>query len=240
MSVVTLRKTGVRLENQLQWPAEKWLLEKGFITAREFNTPWGISDLVGIRPNLVNTTLRIEAGQKNSLGDVTSVMVLVKIPTLLSKRTVTMDDLVTTLGDLIGPTQVVNIVERLIKKKIVVRSSTGRLARDTPWLPFHEQLVSIELKLERIEEALKQAKRHKTMTADSYVGLPLPVAQRVSQSNRINDFKFAGVGLLGIDSAAETCSELLCPDPSLSDTERVYEIAAADRCWSRVLKKIQH
>lgn len=238
MSIAVLRQKGTRLESQLHWPAESWLLDKGFITSREFRTPWGISDLVGIKVNLERTLLRISLGQTDPLGDVCSIMVLLKTPTAASRRSVSAEELVAALGDLMGKTEVEKNIQRLRKKKILLENAAGRFSRETPWLPYHDEFVSVELKLQRVEEALKQARRHKTITSSSYVGLPRALANRVVSSSRKEDFIQSGVGLLAIDG--NDCTETLPPVRMTNDLERAYEIAAADRCWSRVLKTIQH
>ncbi len=233
-----MRRKGTRLESQLQWPAESWLLDRGFITSREFRTPWGISDLVGIKPNLERVFLRISLGQVEPLGDVCSIMVLLKTPTAASKRSVSMDEILSELGELMGKEEVEKNVQRLRKKKMISENSAGRFVRETPWLPYHDEFVSVELKLQRVEEALKQARRHKTITSSSYVGLPRMIADRVVSSSRKEDFALSGIGILSIDG--DDCSEALSPMRTANDLERAYEIAAADRCWSRVLKTVQH
>jgi hypothetical protein len=238
MGIAILRRGGTRLESQLQWPAEKWLLDHGYVTTREFKTPWGISDVIGVKPNLDRSYQRLGLGHTLSLGDVSSVMVLLRIPTVASKRSASKAEVVSEMGDLIGVAEVEVILQRLIRKGIVAENGAGRLVRHTPWLPYHDGFVSVELKLQRVDEALKQAKRHRTITPSSYVGLPREIAEKVMTSERKADFVAAGVGLLSI--SGETCEEVISPAAEINAIERVYEIAAAERCWSRVLKTIEH
>jgi hypothetical protein len=238
MSIAVMRKGGTRLESQLQWPAEKWLLDRGYVTTREFKTPWGISDVVGIKPDLDRSYQRLGLGHTLSLGDVSSVMALLRIPTVGSKRSVSRAEIVSELGDLMGNGEVEAILQRLMRKGIIAENGAGRLIRDTPWLPYHHGFVSVELKLQRVDEAVKQAKRHRTITPNSYVGLPRETAEKVMTSDRKNDFAAAGIGLLSI--SGENCEEVIAPLNDNNAIERVYEIAAAERCWSRVLKTIKH
>jgi hypothetical protein len=105
-------------------------------------------------------------------------------------------------------------------------------------MPYHEQLVVVELKLRRVDEALAQARRHKAITAESYVGMPAVTAERVAASEQRAEFKAAGVGLLSVQDDA--CKVLIQPDHSPKTVIKAQQFSAAEGCWRTVLKTVQH
>jgi hypothetical protein len=109
---------------------------------------------------------------------------------------------------------------------------SGAYSRSTPWLPFHRKLVAVELKLKRIEEVLHQAKRHLTITPHSFVALPPAIAARLASSPKADEFRQAGVGLLAAFDG--TCQELIAPSLTDGRRDRIFEIAAAEKCWKKI------
>jgi hypothetical protein len=90
----------------------------------------------------------------------------------------------------------------------------------------------VELKLKRIEEVLNQAKRHLTITPHSFVALPPAIAARLAASSKADEFRQAGVGLLAASNGA--CEELIAPSLSGDRRDQVFEIAAAEKCWTKI------
>ncbi len=226
------------MESQLLSPVRQWLAQQGFVTIHEFQTPWGISDLVGLRPNLRKVEERVSAGHMEVIGDMQAAMVLLAIPTAESHRSVSTAELKAELGYLLSEIKIDKLLERLRRKKLVAVNGANRLVRNTPWLPYHEQLVSVELKLSRVDEALAQAARHRVITSFSYVALPEGTARKVVESSKIDAFRRSGVGLLS--ASDRQCEVILHPAVENDGLERLHEIAAAERCWRQVLKTIDH
>jgi hypothetical protein len=238
MSVIVKRSRLPRLETQLLSPVRRWLESEGYITVDEFQTPWGITDLLGLKYNLDMVFDRIANKQLAPIGDLQSVMVFLLMPPASSRHSLTEEELFKELGYLMGEPKLRAIVASLRRKKLITISSSGRFTRAAPWLPYHERMVSVELKLSRVDEAIAQAKRHRVITPFSYVALPESVAEKAAVDSRSTDFIVAGVGLISV--AKDTCRVLLEPREKSSSLEQAYEIAAAEQLWSRVLKTVDH
>jgi hypothetical protein len=238
MPLVIKRGNSAALESHLSGVVQRWVSSLGYIPIEEFSSPWGIADVVGIRPNIDRMLQRIRERHEEAIGDLRSILVLLAIPTMGSKRTVSLEELVAQYGELIGREVIERIVLKLSRKKIIGGTTQGRLYRIINWLPYHEEIISVELKLARVEEAIAQASRHKVITPNSYVGLPSDLAERLTFSQRRSDFESAGVGLLSVGN--ENCEVLIQPTHVTAQRERAYEIAAAENAWRFVLKTIQH
>ena len=88
---------------------------------------------------------------------------------------------------------------RLIADGFIECARGGQLQKLSGWLPLQKQLVAVELKLSRIEEALRQAKSNLGFADESYVAVPSEVANRVEGKEiRSSQFREAGVGLISV------------------------------------------
>jgi len=67
--------------------------------------------------------------------------------------------------------------------------------------------VTVELKLEQGFQSTEQAKAHRYISDEVYIGLPAPFGARVIESSRKTQFKASGVGILSITSSR--CSVVL-------------------------------
>lgn len=232
------KKRELRLETQLASSVWRWLNTKGAYPIDEFQAPWGITDFFGIRPNLDRVLERTSKGQTTSVGGDQHVMILLAVPALESGKSIDQELLAKRFSFLIGKSKVEHIIQTLRKRRFLKADSQGQLTRDTPWLPFHDEMWSVELKLTRVNEALAQAKRHLRITPNSFVGLPPIAASKVAQSAKANDFIRSGVGLLSV--TPEECVEVIKCSGDRSPVEQVYEVAAAENCWRQILKAVQH
>jgi hypothetical protein len=100
-----------------------------------------------------------------------------------------------------------------------------------PWLPIHQNLIAIELKLNRINEALEQARRHTVFATESYVAMPSDVATRVTSRAAFSDFADAGVGVIAV--SATDCEIVLACDPSNYIPDSGMQAYVADRFWTK-------
>lgn len=200
--------------------------------------PWGITDLFAIHVDLDRVIERKNLGHCNSSRSDQEIMVLLSIPTAESGKMTNRSALNREFSYLIGESKLDVILRALFRRKFIVISEDDEIARNTPWLPYHIKMWSVELKLERVDEALAQAKRHLKVTPFSYVGLPEKIAEKVFSTSKSLEFEEAGVGLLSVSK--ESCAPLMEPKGDHSCVDDIFAVAAAERCWSAILKAIQH
>ena len=91
------------------------------------------------------------------------------------------------------------------RENLEARFATGYQARSTrqsmrdadngrPWLPLHERLVFVELKISRRDEAWRQALSHRAW-GETYVAMPYPACNY----RPLNENLYAPVGVLRVD-----------------------------------------
>lgn len=239
MGIVIRRpRKELRLETQLEASVWRWLRGIAEITVDQFQTPWGIADLFAVKCDFDRVLMRRELGQDVASTRDQDVMVLLAIPELTSGGRTDERRLAKKFSYLLGEAKVRLIVAALKRRKLIKVDADGAICRNTPWIPFHKQMWAVELKLQRVDEALAQAKRHLKITPYSYVGLPPQIAERTAVSAKSEDFRESGVGLLSI--SATECSTLIEPAGKYTCVDPVYAIAAAERCWGTYLKTIKH
>ena len=101
-----------------------------------------------------------------------------------------------------------------------------RLKEGVDWLPLHDSLVFVELKLSRVAAVFHQAYNH-TIVGESYAALPLSVAERVVGQERWTRY---GVGLLGV---AEDGVTVFHPamKANVLDEYGWQQVAIVERFW---------
>lgn len=236
--VIRRRRKELRLETQLEASVWKWLRGLAEITVDQFQTPWGIADLFAVKCDIDRALMRRDMGQDVASTSDQDVMVLLAIPELTSGGRTDERSLARRFSYLLGDTKVRAIIAALKRRKLIKVDGDGAIYRNTPWLPYHKQMWAVELKLQRVDEALAQAKRHLKITPFSYVGLPPQIAERTAESAKAEKFRESGVGLLSI--SATECSALIEPAGQSTCVDPVYAVAAAERCWGTYLKTIKH
>jgi hypothetical protein len=237
MPIILRKSRRPDLESHLKGAVHRWLASCGYLPFEEVRTSWGIVDIVGIRINLEKVLERVRAGYKDSIGDFRTVLVLLAVPTERSRNSISREKLDAEFGELLGKHALDRIINKLLRKRMIALTPSKRLVRMILDLPYHDELVCIELKLSRIDEVIAQACRHKVAATSSYVGLPQDVAERISTTRRLK-FQETGLGLIGITQ--DTCSVLITARPTGSERERSHEITVSEKSWSAVLKTIQH
>lgn len=236
--IIRRARKELRLESQLESSAWRWLRGFADVAVDQFQTPWGIADLFAVKCDFDRVLTRRDMGQNVASTNDQDVMVLLAIPDLTSEERTDERRLAKKFSFLLGDAKVRSIIAALRRRKLIKVDADGAICRNTPWLPFHKQMWAVELKLQRVDEALAQAKRHLKITPYSYVGLPPQIAARTADSTKAAEFRKSGVGLLSI--SATECSALIEPAGKVSCVDPVYAVAAAERCWSTYLKTIQH
>ena len=187
-----------RHEREMLEPARHWLESRGMMTKAEFANPWGICDLVGCSLSPQNVSSRLALRQRRPIGPPLRIAVLRRIPDSETGRTVTLRKLEKDFGGLIGRDAIAGEVDRLVSGRFVRVTARGSFQRLDGWFPLHDRLVTVELKLSRISEALRQAVANRELTHESYAAFPMSVAQRLLGRKDRAEFERVGVGILGL------------------------------------------
>lgn len=217
-------------ESDMAESATRWLEAGGMIVKPEFVTPWGICDFVGLRFNQERVAHRLQLRQTKAVSSITRAVLLLAIPDIETKRSVSLDYLIRIFRPSIQAEVVEAETARLIKDRFVVSSSRRRLQKINGWMPLQDRLVAIELKLFRIEEAMRQATNNLSFADESYVGLPAEVAHRVAlKSSRWSAFFDAGVGLLSVSK--HNCDVLVQPRKSGVWSDLAIQLYCVEKFW---------
>jgi len=215
------------LEAELAAPVQRWMQRQGLRVKAEYRTPWGICDLVGIALDKHRVKQRRKAGHHKALGRIERIGVLELIPTQASGSAIRLTDLLSAAQTNMGIT-VERELDWLLRNGFVRWSSERSLQRMDSWAPLQQRIVAIELKLQRITEALAQANNHSPLTRERYVALPLDAARRACRL-RTQDFRHAGVGLLGV--LPSRCYTLLHPGEHVPPEDTLEQRHCVERFW---------
>lgn len=222
-------------ESQMTKPADMWLRSQDMMTKREFTTPWGICDLVGCSLNKRKIKRRLGYGQTKSIGSQLRVMILSLIPDIDEETSTTHRELRSHFDEYFDHNRIDLEIDRLIKGRFVVDTPRGTLQKQNGWMPLQKKILSLELKLTRVNEALHQAINNLEFADESYVGLPMQIAIRVVQSEKETEFYNNGIGILGI--TPQKCKVLLKPTFRTSDPNSIIQTHCVERFWDNCSKE---
>jgi hypothetical protein len=107
----------------------------------------------------------------------------------------------------------------------------------TALAPLHRRIVSVELKISRVAEALHQAVSNLTLATESYVGLPMSLAISITSSRRVQEFRDAGVGLLGVERAA---CRVLVPPRATNIGDPIAQLTCSESMLRHYLQATKH
>jgi len=211
-------------------PALKWLTANPMLVKWEFRTPWGICDLVGVELDRGRVQERISLGQKKPIGLPSRIALLQLIPGSNTDQSVSVERLHEQIGD------PVLAIERelrvLCERRLVVRREDDSFQSAISWAPLHTRIVALELKLSRIDEVIAQARAHTAFATESLIGLPEDKAKRLAASERAEELKDAGLGLL---SVTREHAALLIPPASASNCDPVMQMHCVERFWPQAI-----
>lgn len=217
------------LESEMAQPVRDWLQRAGLTVKHEFALPWGICDLVGVSLNLTNVRKRLCLKQTNAIGPPGRIDLLSRIPDQETGRTISLRQLQRTYGHSVPDFHVTNEVEKLIADRFVLQTRTGCLQRLNGWVPLQKRIVSVELKLTRISEALCQAASNRAFATESFVAMPWDMAHRLAKGPRVSDFREAGVGIVAVDRTK--CRLTLSPTANGVATDSTLQMHCVERFW---------
>lgn len=212
--------------------ASRWMESAGLVVKREFASPWGICDLVGVEFDGDAVEKRLGFRQTQPLGSISRAEILRRIPDSTTGRSVSIYDLAKSLGNWCSRQQLTSEVERLARDRFVISDANGQLRRQDGWRPLQKRIVAIELKLVRIDEVLRQAVNNLGFADESYAALPEPVALRLTQqSARWVEIEESGIGIIGV--AAEQCTVQIPARPNKLAAGSALQMYCVDKFWRR-------
>lgn len=223
-----------RRESEMLGPVAAWLQSLGLTVKTEVANPWGICDLVGCRLSQRRVADRLALKQRRSIGPRLRIMVLNRIPDVSTHRSTSLASLQRHYAGLVDGAVIAHQVERLVSDRFVSVTSKGTFQKINGWMPLHEQLVVVELKLSRFQEALHQAVANRDLTHDSYVAFPFSAAERLMASKEKGDFLSHGIGVVGVTPTK--CTVLLPPSSRRHYPDPIAQIHCAEQFWRVSLK----
>jgi hypothetical protein len=225
-----ISQSDFRFESDMAEPVSRWLRRRRLTTKFEFSLPWGVCDLVAVKLNAQKTKCRLSYGQIHRIGSLFRVIVLSKIPDRETGRSIAITRLRDKLGANLPEATLLKEISRLTRAKFVVSPRAGFLQKLNGWAPLHEKVIAVELKLNRVSEAVSQAVVNRQFATHSYIALPMKLALRLSRSDRADRLTANGVGLLGVSSGA--CRELIRPGLEPISHDPIIQMHVVERFWA--------
>jgi len=227
--VSTVTENRFKIETEMADPVIRWLRRNGLIVKAEFFLPWGICDLVGVKLDPRRVRQRLSYGQIWPIGPPMRLNILSRIPESNSGKSITAEKLHRDLSDHLSSAALSRELDLLARTKFVTSPRRGLFQKVNGWAPLHSRIVAVELKLQRVSEALSQATSNRAFATDSYVALPGRLALRVGRSNRVEAFRHSGVGLLGVWHHA--CREIVKPSSDDAACNELIQSHVVERFW---------
>jgi hypothetical protein len=226
--------SGFRFEHEMANSARNWLKRQGLMVKEEFYTPWGICDLVGAALDANRVRERLQLGQKHPIGPLIRLEILNAVPDAETGQSTTREELAHKYQDLLAATEVCAEIDKLITGKFVTVTEQGTLQKVNGWVPLHTRLVALELKLNRVEEALGQAISHQAFADESFVGFPTGLAGRIAASPRAARFLAGGVGIVSVGKSR--CHIVLRPETRRHPINPTLQMHCVERFWRTRIK----
>lgn len=192
---------------------------------------------MGASFNARSVSKRIELKQRDAIGPMSRISGLLALPDIEECIGASLTEVYRKCGGLLSEQEIEAEVV-MLKQNRFVRVDHHGYQRVNGWIPLQDRLVAVELKLDRVDDALSQARKNKELTWESYVGLPSAVAVRVIRGKKRNEFGFARIGLLGIDGRG--VRRLLPARPTGMVGSPVVKIQCVERFWRDHLQAVEH
>ena len=221
-------------EWQMVEGAERWLYSQVSEVKREFATPWGICDLVGCSLNKNKVRRRLKYRQVKSIGSQLRVMILSSVPDVEDGDSITLQRLQRKFRDYLAGDRITREINHLTRDRFITKTDTGEYQKLNGWAPLHKDLIALELKLTRVNDALNQAIDNLGFADESYVGLPMETATRLMASRKKAEFTDRGIGILGMNT--DNCKVLLKSNPLKSNPNPIVQMHSVERFWRTYAK----
>jgi hypothetical protein len=218
-------------ESEMATSVTRWMRRAGLHVKPEFVTPWGICDLAGLSFNSDHVAHRLSLQQRKTVSSIARAALLLNVPDVDQHKSISMGNLARKFSSTIDMEGVTIEIERLIADGFVVRTSRGRLQKLNGWMPLQNRLVAVELKLNRIEEALAQARANLGFAEESYVAFPMPTARRIAgDPSPWSSYFDRGIGLIGV--LRRRCEVLVPYAPSTSSNyDPAVRLYCVEKFW---------
>lgn len=217
-------------EQAMTLPVHQWLGARTTAVKAEFSLPWGVCDLIGVSVSRRRARQRLKLGQRTPIGSLRRVRILQAIPDRRKGGAATLRSLQRRFSESLGPETLRQELGWLIEHHFVHLGRDQSLCRIDGWSPLHQRIIAIELKLNRIREAIEQACSHQRIADEVYVALPAPVAFRLLRSPRMEEVSRAGVGVLAVWE--RNCRTLHSPTSlERSGPNPAVQIHCMERFW---------
>jgi hypothetical protein len=213
-----------------------WLSREGLQAKTEFVMPWGVCDVVATAFAEQNVRKRVRLGQTEPIGPAVRIELLYAIPQASSGRSISLWRLEKDLradADELKPH-----LMALLDRKFIQLTRRGCFQRVDAWAPGQPRVLAIELKLDRVHDAIGQAVRNQGVAQESYVAFPKFVAERVVSGTLRQAVAATGVGVLGI--SGRDCSILLRPSKFRAKVDPVLARHCVERFWRSRSKAVHH
>jgi len=222
-----------QLESEMVGSARSWLSRLGLMVKEEFYTPWGTCDLVGVSFDKNRVRQRLHLGQREPMGPIPRIALLNRIPDTRTGTYTTLQRLERQFQVVFTRSEILQQIDRLIEAKFVRERKPGCFEKLNGWAPLHKRIVTLELKLNRISEAISQAASHLRFATDSYVGLPTATARGLLDRRHLEQFLGLGIGIVAV--GRRTCAALL-PARSQTRHNNIHQIHCVERFWRDWIK----
>ena len=207
----------------------QWMQALKLAVKSEFILPWGSCDLVGLSFNKRNVTHRLKLGQNRPISSVIRAALLLRIPDVGTCKSITIRHLNDEYSPAVSPEEVREHTHRLIEDGFVIQRPGDRLQKLNGWMPLQKRLIAVELKLNRVIEALSQAKNNFGFATESYVALPQDVALRVIKNvSKRNDFTESGVGLLAVTRSS---CDVVIRSSKKTSADNFLQLYCVEKFW---------
>lgn len=216
-------------EAEMQEPVRRWLQRQGLDIKSEFSTPWGVCDFVAVAFREANVAKRLARGQKSAIGPSSRVAVLHAIPDREQLTFATFKGLSRRFEPVMDVARLHDELAQLLGAGFIVSPRRNAFQRVNGWLPLHERILAVELKLTRVSEAVSQATAHFAFAPEAFVALPRALAERVARDERRVRFAMTGLGLLAV--GRRNCTVLVPPAGKQEAIEPVLQLSFLERFW---------
>jgi hypothetical protein len=222
-------------ESEMAASVARWMRNRGMTAKSEFVTPWGVCDFVGLRFNPENVARRLQQRQLRAISSLTRAILLLEIPDVETKGSITLRRLVRKFALSIPEVVVCAETSRLIADRFVICSSRRQLQKVNGWMPLQDRIVAVELKLSRVDEAMRQAVNNLGFADESYIALPSDAARRVmSTAGRWSRFFDLGIGLISV--ARHRCEVLWPAEKAMNRTDAAIQTYCVEKFWGTRLR----
>lgn len=216
-------------ESEMSPIVARWLTSVGLQVRKEFVTPWGICDFVGLQFNKDRVAHRLRLKQLKPVSSITRAALLLQVPEIESSESITLNALIQAFTAMLPAQTVESEIERLICDRFIVRSGQD-LQKVNGWMPLQKRLIAIELKLARVDEALHQAKCNLGFAEESYVAFPMQTAISIANSrSKWADYFSEGVGLIGVQK--RHCKTLIPPGSGQQWVNPAVQLYCVEKFW---------